>query len=336
MKNYKPAILVFILAMLMLASCMRSPDCFRENIFCAALVTDTLGINDHGINHDTWAGLEQSKADGVIDQISYIESVDTRDYEKNIAYFAQKGYDVIITTGAGLRDETLRAADLYPDAIFIGMNQPQEESRPNLIPISFAEDQMGFFAGALAAYLTKTHIVGAVCETSAIDSMWRYCEGFRAGAYYVDKEIKVLVEYRDNGSQEKLLIDEAWGSERAQYLMKQGADVIFASGGATGQGALRSTAESGIYAIGTERDQAAALGESSSSLVTSIYGRADFEIQTIMRSIKDGNFNKPVFGQFGYIAFNDKFPEDLRQKMDDLLSRLINGNVQTNISPHKP
>ena len=61
------------------------------------------------------------------------------------------------------------------------MNQPHEEVRPNLIPITFAEDQMGFLAGALAARISETQIVGAVCETSGIDSMWRYCEGFRAG-----------------------------------------------------------------------------------------------------------------------------------------------------------
>jgi basic membrane protein A len=336
MKNYKPAILVFILAILMLGSCTRSPDCFRKDVFCAALVTDTLGINDFGINRDTWAALEKSKADGVINQGAYIESVDTRDYEKNIAYFTQKGYDVIITAGTGLLDETLRAADLYPDSIFIGISQSYKESRRNLFPITFAEDQMGFFAGALAARLTKTRVVAAVCETSGIDAMWRYCEGFRAGVSYIDKEIKVLVEYRDDGSQEKLFIDEAWGSERAQYLMKRGADVIFATGGATGQGALRATAEAGIYAIGTERDQAAALGESGSNVVTSVYGSVGVEVQTMMRSIKDGNLDHSLPGDFGYVALNDKFPEGLKQQMDDLLSNLVNRDVQTNISLQKP
>ena len=97
---------------------MQSSDCFREDVFCAGLVTDTLGIDDHGMNQDTWAGLEEAKANGLVDRIEYIESVDTRDYEKNIAYFAEKGYDVIITTGIGMRDETLRSADLYPDSVF--------------------------------------------------------------------------------------------------------------------------------------------------------------------------------------------------------------------------
>ncbi len=338
MRFCKPTIL--LLAILVLASCSQSPDCFRVDVFCAALVTDTLGVNDHGINQDTWAGLEGSKADGIVDQSAYIESVDARDYGKNIAYFAEKGFDVIVTAGAGLQDETLHAADLYPDPVFIGLTQPHEESRPNLIPITFAEDQMGFFAGALAARLTETGVVGAVCETSGIPSMWRYCEGFRAGANAaaidLGREIKVLVEYRDEGTQEKLFIDETWGMERAQYLMKRGADVIFAAGGVTSQGALRAAADAGTHAIGTERDQAAVLGDSGSSVVTSIYGRAGHQVQAVIRQLREGNFNEPVLSQFGYVPLDENFPESLSHQMDDLLSLLIDGYVHTNVPLEKP
>jgi basic membrane protein A and related proteins len=127
-----------------------------------------LGIGRHGTNQDAWAGLEAAKNNGLADQIAYIESVDARDYDKNISYFADRGFDVIITSGVGLQDETLRAADLYPDSVFVGINQPHEESRPNLIAVTFPEDHMGFMAGALAARLTKTGVVAGVCETSGI------------------------------------------------------------------------------------------------------------------------------------------------------------------------
>ena len=94
----------------------------------------------------------------IVDRVEYIKSMDTRDYEKNIAYFAEKGYDVIITTGVGMRDETLRSADLYPDSVFVGMNQPHEEVRPNIIPVTFAEDQMGFRCRRIGgAYFRNTH-----------------------------------------------------------------------------------------------------------------------------------------------------------------------------------
>jgi basic membrane protein A len=299
-------------------------------------VTDVLGIDDHGMNQNTWAGLQEAKVNGDVGRVDYIESVDTRDYEKNSAYFVEKGYDVIITTGAGMRDETLRSADLKPDTVFVGMNQPHEEVRSNIIPVTFPEDQMGFAAGALAARMSETRIVGAVCETSGIDSMWRYCEGFRAGAMFVDEHINVLVTYRDNGDGEKLFIDEAWGYETAQGLIQRGADVIFAAGGATGQGALRAASEAQVRAIGTERDQRAVLAGSGSSVVTSIFGSASFEVQDVMRQLKGGNVYKPGPSQIEYVPFDQKIPEKMTEEMDSLLLSLRIGEIKTNVTLSKP
>lgn len=328
--------LFLAVACLTLAACMGPPDCFRADIFCAALVTDTLGMHDNGMNQNTWQGLEEAKANMLADRVEYIESVDSRDYEKNIAYFARQGFDMIVTTNPGLRDETLHAADLYPDSVFVGMNQPQTESRSNLVPVSFAEDQMGFAAGALAAQISQTGTVGAVCETSGIDSMWRYCEGFRAGATVLDARFKTLVVYREDGDSELLFLDEAWGYETAKSLIKRGADVIFAAGGLTGQGALRAAAEMNIPAIGAERDQAAALAESGSSVVTSIFGNASFEVQEVMRMLKGKDVRQARSGQIRTVPFRGDFPENLEKEMNLLLFNLWNGNLDTNISPEKP
>lgn len=321
---------------LALAACLQPPDCFDKDVFCAALVTDTLGIDDHGINQNTWAGLEEAYSNKLVDRIEYIESVDARDYEKNIAYFASQGFDMIITTNPTLRDETLHAADLYPDSVFVGMNQAQTETRPNLIPITFPEDQMGFAAGVLAAQLTKTGVVGAVCETSGIDSMWRYCEGFRAGAAFANPEIKAIVFYRDDGDSEKLFVDEAWGFESANKAIQRGVDVIFAAGGITGQGALRAASEKGIPAIGVERDQAKVLAESGSSVATSILGRASFEVQEVMRLLRDGIVSGARSGQIGNVQFHGNFPENLQKGADFLLFSLWNGDLKTNVPPQKP
>lgn len=314
---------------------MQPPDCFRAEVFCAALVTDTLGIKDHGLNQDTWAGLEQAKAAGLADEIAYIESVDARDYQKNIAYFADRGYDVIVASGIGLTDETLRAADLYPDSVFVGMNQPHEESRSNLIPITFPEDQMGFLAGALAARLTETGVVAGVCETSGIDSMWRYCEGFRAGAEHAGGVKRILVSYRDDGDSEKLFVDEAWGYDTAKNLIFRGADVIFAAGGTTGQGALRAATEAGIPAIGVEQDQAAALGESGKGVVTSILGQAGFEVREVMRLLSEGHILEGRNGQIGFIPLSPQFSESLANELNTVLLHLWLGEIQTNIPLEK-
>jgi basic membrane protein A len=322
-----------------ISACTPSPDCFREDVFCAALVTDTRKLDDFGVNQDTWTGLQRSRAAGVVDQIAYIESVDARDYEKNITYFVNAGYDVIVTSGIGLQDATLHSANSHAELVFVGMNQTDEESVPNFVSVTFPEDQMGFLAGALAARLTRSQTVGAVCETSGIEAMWRYCEGFRAGAGHVDPAVEVLVAYRDDGSRESLFIDPEWGLEAAQGLIDDGADVLFAAGGETAVGALRAAAEARIEAIGAERDQRSALAaraDEGSSVVTSILGRASSTVQEVLRRVKEGDLADAERSQIGYVSFEAFAPESLVAEIDEILLGLISGKIRTHVPVEKP
>ena len=324
------------ITLLGMPACTQSPNCSSKAVFCAALVTDTRGLNDFGMNHEAWSGLQQSKVEGVANQIAYIESVDTRDYEKNINFFVNAGYDVIVTSGIALSDATLRSTKLYPDSVFIGMNQADEGSTRNFIPVTFPEDHMGFFAGALAASLTKTKIIGAVCETSGIAAMWRYCEGFRAGANYVDETVNTMVVYRDNGSREKLFIDADWGAENAHTLIQDGADVLFAVGGETGVGALRAANEAGIRTIGAERDQGAALGDQGSEVVTSILAGASTTVQMLIRSVRGGNLSTAVVSPIEYVPFDELVTRRIVLRMDEIMGGLLSGDIKTNVPQEKP
>jgi basic membrane protein A len=195
---------------------------------------------------------------------------------------------------------------------------------------------MGFAAGLVATQLSKTGIVAAVCETSGIDSMWRYCEGFRAGVEFADGTMRTLVIYRDDGDREKLFLDEAWGYETGSDLIRRGADVVFAAGGVTGQGALRAALEFGAYAIGAERDQAAVLGETRPGLVTSFYGDARFEVQETMRLVKNGGISG---GRVGKIRFSSLHPSVDPSSMSDLealIALLSKGEIVPNVTKEKP
>jgi basic membrane protein A len=326
---------VLSLLLLGVSACSQPPDCHRQEVFCAGLVTDTNGLNDLGLNQNTWAGLEQSRADGVIDQAAYIESVDARDYEKNIAYFVDEGYDVIVTSGPGLRTAALHSADLYPDPVFIGMNQSEADPPPNFVPVTFPEDQMGFLAGVLAARLSGTDTVGAVCETSGIGSMWRYCEGFRAGVAYSEEPVKAIIVYRDDGSRDKLFNDPEWGAETALSLIQQGADVIFAAGGNTAGGALRAAGGGNVRAIGVERDQRAVLGDEGLGVIASFWGSAGSTVQELMRTIKAGNPPEAGGNPVEFILLEEVIPRGLTAELNGLLSDLADGTVKTNVTFEK-
>ncbi len=172
---------ISLLAFLLLGACSPSaPDCSRADVFCAGLVTD-FGSVKSGIAHEAWLALEDARAAGIVDRIDAIETVDADDRAANIRAFAQAGYDVIVTVGAGISQRTTSAALEYPKLSFIGVEQPQDKKLPNLAGLIFQEDQSGFMAGALAALMTQTGHVAAVCESKSIQPIRRYCDGFEGG-----------------------------------------------------------------------------------------------------------------------------------------------------------
>jgi len=75
---------------------------------------------------------------------------------------------------------TRSEAKTYPDTYFIGVTRTigQPGFSPNLTGLVFAEDQIGYLAGALAALMSKTDQIGAVCASDALPQMKRYGEGF--------------------------------------------------------------------------------------------------------------------------------------------------------------
>lgn len=95
-------------------------------------------------------------------------------------------------------------------------------------------------------------------------------------------------------------------------LITRGADVIFAVGGETGAGALRTATEADIQSIGAERDQGAALEEKGLSVVTSVLGRGgSFTVQELMRRVKAGNWTDAQASPIGYVSLG----KGLSQKM---------------------
>ncbi len=246
-------LLSLLVAALLMAGCSPQPgDCARPDVYCIGLVTD-YGSVDSGISRQAWLALQDAQAAKLANRVDYIHTVDTRDRLANIQALAVDGYDLIVTVGAAMGDATTKAAAEHPALQFIGIEQPQAEKHANLVGLVFHEEYGGFLAGALAARMSQTGKVAALCEAKYIDPMRRYCEGFVAGALYLDPLIQATATYRD-GPSETLFSDPEWGRTTALNEVGQGADVIFAAGGATADAALQAAASQGAYVIGSESD----------------------------------------------------------------------------------
>ena len=310
------------------------------------LVTDIGKVNDRSFNQSAWNGLQQAERE--LDAlVEYIETADTRDYAKNINTFADEDYDVIVTVGFNLGEATRAAAEVedYQDTKFIGIDQDHaEDPLDNLTGLVFPEDRAGFLVGALAAMMSETHMVGAVCASDDIPPVWRLGEGYKAGAGYVDElnelTTSVLVLYHNDVSFETTFVDPEWGETSANAMMKEGVDIIFGCGGATGNGALIAAARAEIYAIGVDTDQYLTLPQAAPRMLSSAVKLITPGVFELLKSAKAGNFpGRNYLGDVTYAPFHDlenQIPAEVKAALEEINTGLQDGSIKTNVPSEKP
>ena len=353
--------LYFVMALLIVASMVLTAcgggapseaDCAKDDVFCVGLVTDVGKVNDKSFNQSAWEGVQKAQADKSADVVQFIETADAKDYAKNINTFADAGYDVIVTVGFGLGEATAAAAKTYPNIKFIGVDQFQEwpytddkaDDIANMTGLNFPEDNAGFLVGALAAMMSESHVIGAVCGTDVVPPVWRFGEGYKAGAAYADgmngTTTEVQVVYHSDVGFDKTFTDPEWGAQTAKAMMDNGADAIFGCGGLTGNGAITAAAQAGKYAIGVDADQYLTLPEAAPRMLSSAMKLITPGVAELIAAAKGGTIEGGNFiGDAGYAPFHDldaKVPADVKKTMETINAGLLDGSITTGVSPTKP
>jgi basic membrane protein A len=306
------------------------------------MVTDIAKLGDKSFNDSAWAGVQMAAKElGVEPKV--IETTDPNDYEKNINQFISEGYNVIVTVGFALADATNAAAKANPEVKFIGVDQFQGDTIPNVAGLVFNEDQAGYLAGYLAASMSKSGKIGAILGTDAVPPVWRFGEGYRAGAKAAKADVDIQTVYHNDVGFDKTFSDPEWGKATALSMIDKGVDVVFGAGGRTGNGALLAAAErkdKGVLAIGVDTDQYLTVPEAQAVLLSSAFkildkGTADLILQASKGTLKGGN----NYGEVGLAPFHDldsKVPAELKTKIEELRKQLLDGSLKTNVSPAKP
>ena len=307
-------------------------------MWCAGLVTD-FGDVSHGINEQAWLALEDAKAEGLLARTDRIETIDSRDRAANIAAFGDAGYDIVVTVGASIADETAAAAEKYPKTAFIGVEQSKPAQTANLALLVFHEERAGFLAGVLADSVSRTGNVAAVCEASYVDSIRQYCEGFRAGALYQDPTARVNVAYRE-GRSELLFHDADWGRETALEMVRGGADVVFAAGGETADAALEAAAAEGALVIGSETDAYTRLKDVRPFLLTSAANDVRTGVRVLLDAAVHGRLPAgKYFGQTELAPFHElesRIPAGVVTRLAEIRASLEAGAIPLEVPARVP
>jgi basic membrane protein A len=301
--------------------------------YLIGLVTDVGKVDDKSFNQSAWEGA-QAAAKDLGGKADYIESSDQKDYAPNIKQFLDKKYNVIITVGFALGDETIKQAKANPGVTFIGVDQFQADTVPNLVGLVFPEDKAGFVAGALAAKLTKSKKIAAVLGTNTVPPVVRYGKGFENGAKFVDPKISVSLTYHEPTN---AFNDPAWGATTAKQALDNGADVVFGAGGNTGNGALTEVAKkAGAYCIGVDSDQWGTVPQAQPCLVTSAMKLITDGVTTLVKQAKGGTAKGGNFtggtGLAPYHDFDAKIPADVKAFITSLNADVQSGKTPTGVS----
>lgn len=315
------AILLALLLILSLAAC-NGGETVDEDAPLVVLITDTGGLGDESFNDSAWAGFERARDElGV--KIQVIESATSDDYLPNITAAVEAGADLIVCNGFLMAEATQQGADQYPDQAFALIDSTDAQA-PNLLNLTFNEQEGSFLVGVAAAKMTETDIVGFVGGMQ-FPTIEKFQFGYEAGVKAINPDAKIIINYTQSFD------DSALGKENALAQNKLGADVIYHAAGGCGIGVIQAAGEQDFWAIGVDQDQS---DLDPVHVLCSMVKRVDVATYNAIEQIVNGTF---AGGGYVFslkdegISVGDKagnLNADLAAEIDSWKARIIDGEFE--------
>lgn len=278
------AILVLLAAAcaLTLGGCVRSHPRPRPGQLTLGMVTDVGGLGDKSFNDSAYQGLLRSRA-SLGAYIKVLQSKSAADYQPNLTVLSEARFNMIYAIGFLMSDDLGQVAQQFPDQRYaiIDAVVPQ----PNVVSVTFKEEDGSFLAGALAAMVSKDHHI-AFIGGQDIPLIRKFETGYRAGAEEIDPSEQVDVKYAGSFD------DVAAGKELATLLFNDGADIIYMAAGKVGLGAIDAVKSrpAGYYIIGVDNNQDAL---APGKVLTSMVKHVDVAVYDVAKGYLD---RKPLKG----------------------------------------
>ncbi len=155
------------------------------------MMYDITGRGDQSFNDSAGAGLDKAKADF---GIAATESTPTGDADRadRLNLLASSGNGLIIGVGFLWGDAITAGAKANPGIDF-GIIDSVVDA-PNVVSMTFAEEQGSFLVGAAAAMKSKTGHIGFIGGVEN-DLIKKFEAGYTAGAKQINPDITVDVKY---------------------------------------------------------------------------------------------------------------------------------------------
>lgn len=239
------------------------------------MVTDVGGLGDQSFNDSAYRGMTQARAKlGAYIQV--LQSRSAADYQPNLNALTNLHYDMIYAIGFLMGLDLDSVAKEHPSQRYAIIDAVVDD--PNVVSITFREQDGSFLAGAIAAMVSKNHHI-AFLGGADIPLIEKFEAGYIAGAREIDPSIKVDVKYAGSFD------DVAAGKELATLLFNGGADIIFTAAGKVGLGAIDAVkSRDSDFIIGVDSNQDAL---APGKVLTSMVKKVDVAVFDVAKSLQD-------------------------------------------------
>lgn len=212
-------------------------------------------VNDYGWDQDMYQAIAKiASVYGINYTVDANLGYSTSAVESALEYYASHGYNIVVAWTVGWQQEILTVAPNYPNVWFVGAdltnftNPSTGQPEKNVLSIAIDLRYGAYEAGVLAAFLTKTGIIGYQAGYSYPQEV-EIGYAFLAGAHLVNNSIKLVYDFPGTWA------DVEKGYIGAKSLIAAGADVILFRGDGQTLGGEQACASAGVYAIGDMMDQ---------------------------------------------------------------------------------
>ena len=211
-------------------------------------------------------------------EVAYTENITQAQITRG---YADDGYDLLIGHGFEFGSAFLEIAPDYPDQWFFASTfQSQDEVPDNLLYIDMAYFDAAYGAGALAAMLSESHVVGFVGGGDNPTQQGMMDTYIMAAKDTVEGTQGLGIVTGDYN-------DAAKGREAAATMIGNGADVIWHAADVTGLGAIEGALAEDAWVIGCYSDQTALAPD---NMGTSLVMDLGPMVVTLGHEVRDGEF----------------------------------------------
>jgi basic membrane protein A len=250
-------------------------------------------------------------------------------YLPSFRSLARQGFDVVITATADTVAAVEIAAREYPRTRFAVLDVhslPAGQPR-NLWGVGFAEQEVGYLAGYLAARMEQRRsgpdVISSVggIKVPQVDS---FIAGYQADARLADPGVVTLNAYSNT------FVDPVQCGTVAEGQIAKGSGVVYDVAGYCGYGALDAAKRGGIWAVGVDFDES----RRGPHVLTSTIKDGQAAVLEVVRRTVAGRFAGGRVTVLGLASgavrlgrFSPRVPPALVREIEGVRRRIVAGSI---------